>query len=228
MERVKKTVLLIVLLVLICAIAFLICWYVTHPAKEAAPEPTPEPTPTPVVVIQEVEKEVQVEAEITAEEIKSGLNDMGELTTAKYVFTGIAKAEKPPLSVGNWELGITSAHCYASYDGTVVAGIDFGAIGVEKDAESKTVTVRLPAATILAVNIDHESFQLIDEKQSVFAHISPEDYNLSVVNLESETRERTVALGLLETADENARTIIERFVKGLAGTEYTVSFEPAD
>ncbi len=216
------------LAVLVLLVVGSIVFYLQRRPPEPAPEATMQPTPTPAVIVQEVETIVEVQAEITQEELRASLSEMGKMTTAEYVFTGIASAEKPPQSILGVDLGFTAASYHASYDGTVTAGIDFGRIEVEKDKESGTVAVYLPPAEIHSANVDLESFQFISEQSSVFAHITPEEFNTSQVALEAEAREKAIERGLLEKAEENAKLLIRRFVHSLVGSDYTVNILVAE
>lgn len=227
MEK-KKIVNMILLIALVILAVLAIVFYHRGRKPEAEPETILQPTPTPTVIVQEVETIVEVQAEITGEEIRSSLNEMGKMTTAEYLFTGIASAEKPPQSILGVDLGFTAASYYASYNGVVTAGIDFGKIGVEKNREDGVVTVYLPPAEILSVNIDLESFQLISEQSSIFAHITPEEFNTSQVALEAKSREKAIELNLLEKAEENAILLIQRFVYSLVGSDYSVNILPTE
>ena len=230
----KKTgsilgVILLVLLILLIVALILFYRGRSSPAPVSASKPTPLPTPTPKVVVETVEKVVEkvveVKAEITEAEIRAGLQDMGKLTTAEYWFTGVASAEKPPASILGLELTFTGSSFHASYDGCVTAGIDFGKITVKKNEEKKQVTVSLPPAEILSAHIDLGSFRLLMEQSSILSHITPEDFNTSQVELEAKARQDALDRGLTEKAQENARLLVERFIRGLMGAEYTVRFE---
>ncbi len=229
MEKRKiGSLLLLILVVILAVLAIVFYLRGRSPEPQPQPETTPQPTPTPTVVIQEVETIVEVQAEITAEEIRAGLNEMGRMTTAEYIFTGIASAEKPPQSILGVDLGFTAASFHASYDGVVSAGIDFGRIEVEKDGETGTVTVLLPPAEIQNVSIDLDSFHPISEQSSIFAHITPEDFNTSQVALEEKSRDRAIEMNLLEKADENARLLVQRFVYSLLGSDCIVTVVSMD
>lgn len=217
-------ILLAVVIVLVVALVF---FYLKWKENESAEETIEViPTPTPQVVVQEVETIVEVKAEITAEALNSDLNSMGKMTTAEYFFTGVASATKPPVSVLGLELGFTGAYYHAMYDGVVTAGVDFSEITVQKDNEKNVVFLQVPDAEIQSVEIDLESFSLITQQSSVFAHITPEDFNTSQIELEQTAKEKALEMGVLETANTNARTIILQFVQSLVGPEYTISFSP--
>ncbi len=174
-----------------------------------------------------IEQIVEVEKEIGVEEIRSGLNDMGVLLTAEYDFTQVISYSsiKKLFSI---ELGITESSYLASYDGVVRAGVDFEKIRLERDDERRVVTVKMPAAEILGVDIDPESFQLYSEKTGLGNPVSAADFNSSLVELEAKAREKSLQRGVLERADENARRIVRNFIAGLVDAElYMIRFEKA-
>ena len=165
-----------------------------------------------------------MKAEITAEALNSDLNSMGKMTTAEYFFTGVVSTENPPVSVLGLELGFTGAYYCATYDGVLTAGVDFTKITVQKDSEKNIIILQVPDAEIQSVIIDPDSFSPKTEQSSVFAHITPEQFNASLVEFKQTAKEKALEIGVLETANTNARTIIKQFVQSLIGPEYTISF----
>ena len=96
---------------------------------------------------------------------------------------------------------------------------------MEKDDESKTITVRLPKAEVKYMEIDPESFVLYSEKEGLGNKITLNDYNDSLIELEKNAEKKAVDRGLLKRADENARLVIANFVTSLVDTaDYTVRY----
>ena len=225
----KKIRIYIILLALVAAVIVgLIIWHGARAPKETAPaEVTPRPTAQVVVKEKEVEKVVEVEKEITSEILRDGLREMGMLITEEYYFTEVVSFSSIK-KLFNIELGITSSSYLATYDGVVTAGIDFTGIGVEKDDAAGTVTVTLPPAQVLNVDIDPESFELHSEKTGLGNPISVEDFNASLVELEKSASAKAVERGLLDKADANARTVIRNFISGMIDTSrYVIVFKEA-
>ncbi len=231
-EKRRKRIYIGALCAVLLVILGLIIWGgVRGGTAEAPPAVTPRPTQQVVVRERPVEKIieqiVEVEKEIGVEEIRSGLNDMGVLLTAEYDFTQVISYSsiKKLFSI---ELGITESSYLASYDGVVRAGVDFEKIRLERDDERRVVTVKMPAAEILGVDIDPESFQLYSEKTGLGNPVSAADFNSSLVELEAKAREKALQRGVLERADENARRIVRNFIAGLVDAElYMIRFEKA-
>ncbi len=214
---------------LLLVIAALTVTLVALHAKSAPPQPLPTatPRPAPKVVVEEkvVETIVEVQHQVTAEELSAGLNEMGQLITAEYYFTAVASASTQLAPILGIKLGFTESSFLAGYDGVITAGIDFSLIRVDKDEEKGRVTVTMPAAVIFNVDIDPDSFQLYNETSSIFTDITAEDYNNALLELEATEREKALARGILDNADENARKLVRSFIGSLLDpAEYDVEF----
>lgn len=222
-EKKKLRIYLLALSVVLLAAVVLVICFVSAPAKEAAP-PAATPRPTQPVLVREkpVSQIIVEKQEITIEEIRSGLNDMGTLLTAEYYFTDVISNSKmktldlePLFSI---PLGITESSYVVSYDGVVTAGVDFSAIRLARDEEKNVVTVLMPAAQIVGVDVDPQSFHLYSEKTGLGNPISLSDYNDDLVKLEQTAELKATERGLLDRASENARQIVYNFVSGLVDT----------
>ena len=105
------------------------------------------------------------------------------------------------------------------------AGVDLSAASIDKDDVKKRITVSLPAAEIVSVDIDPETFQLYSEKAGLGNPISAEDFNNSLVELEATARDKALERGLLERADENAKALIRNVIGALCDlNEYSLVF----
>jgi hypothetical protein len=119
----------------------------------------------------------------------------------------------------------SSSNFIYSYDGVVTAGIDCSEISVEKDDENQIITITVPPAEIRYIDIDYDSFQMYSEKEGLWNSMSMEDYNDSLSEFEDLAKENAINKGVLEKADENAKTIIENFVTGMIeDSDYTIEW----
>lgn len=176
-----------------------------------------------------IEKEVVIEkeVEITGEIIKSGLQDIGELATEEYYFTGVETYDSTK-TIKGFNVPFTKSTFIYSYDGKIKAGIDFSQIDVEKDDLTKIITISVPAAHILSSEIYPESFQLYDEKNSIFNPISVSDVNDTILELKQTSEQDAIKKGLLKRADENAALILKNFLSGFDLSDYTIRTEIKD
>ena len=223
----KRVRLLIGLIILVlAAIAVVLIVYAAGRAKAPA-EPlavTPRPAQEVVVREKEVEKIVTVEKTIDSAILTDGVRELGLLVTDEYYFTEVVSYSSIK-KLWKIDLGITESSYLASYDGVVRAGVDLTAASIEKDDEQKRITVTLPAASITDVDIDPESFQLYSEKAGLGNPISAEDFNNSLVELESTAKAKALERGLLDRADENARALVRNLIGSLCDlNEYTLVF----
>ena len=220
----RKRILLILLsIALLLAIAFVVVSSLSA-QPTALPAVTPRPTPEIIIREREVEKLVETEKIITAETIRDGLNEMGFLLTEEYYFTEVVSFSSIKKLLGiEWKF--TESSFLASYDGVVEAGIDCSKITVEKDDEKKEIVVTLPPAEARPANIDPNSLIVYSEKEGTGNHISIEDYNNSLIELENAAQQKAVDRGLLDRANENAQHIIRGVVGSLVDlSEYRLSF----
>ena len=190
-------------------------WYLeVYNKKPVEPLPDPEPTILPVVVT------------ITGEEIQSGINNIGELNTAEYYFTRVEEVNSVR-QVDLNQIGIkikfdipgTANGFTYKYDGEIKAGIDFTKVTVEKNDDAKTITVKSPKATITNSNVDPDSYEFYVKDNNILNPIDPENYAISFADLIHSEEEKAVESGLLTKAEDNAKMMLENFVKNSYGCE---------
>ena len=228
-EKNKMKLLVGLIVLALAAIVVLVAVHAARGAKESAAPLAVTPRPAQEVVVREkeVEKIVTVEKEISSAILTDGVRELGLLVTDEYYFTEVVSYSSIK-KLWKIDLGITESSYLASYDGVVRAGVDLSAASIEKDEANKRITVTLPAAEITDVDIDPESFQLYSEKAGVGNPISAEDFNNSLIELESTAREKALERGLLTRADENARALVRNVIAALCDlNEYTLVFERA-
>lgn len=165
-----------------------------------------------------VEEIVTVDTDIIAD----GLREMGTLITEEYYFTQLEKYKKTEKV---WIFKSEASTAY-SYDGVVTAGIDCNEIGIEKDDENKTITISIPKASILNVDIDPNSFQMYEDKNGLWSKFNINDYNKSLIEFEEAGKKKALEKGIIEKADESAKKMVESFVNSLIDSdEYTIEYK---
>ena len=208
-ERRKITLLLAAILaVLTCIVTVAV---IGMRAKETAP-----PSGAPSSAVQSGSKGkrfLDVEREIIVSTLEEGMRDMGLLVTQEYCFTD-AVTQSKIRTLFSIPLGFTETTYIATYDGVVTAGIDFTGISFELDTAGKKVTVHMPKAGILSVDIDPESFVLYSERSGFGNPLSASDFNGSLVELEARAKGRAAERGMVEKADENAKRIVSNYIAG--------------
>lgn len=172
--------------------------------RETAAEDTSEETGMKVLL-----KDIT----LTGETIQSGIRDIGKLCTAEYDFTHVETFESQIDLFGMKIPGTKSSYVY-SYDGTILAGVDFTQITVVKDDRNKTIQISFPKAEIISTEIDQDSFTLYGEKKGLFNPFEIEDFALSQSDMIRIEEEKAVEDGLLTRAEENAEQILRNFLTG--------------
>ena len=163
---------------------------------------------------------------VTTDDIEGRINSIGELSTAEYVYTITQTADKAAFELLNIRIPFTSSRIVYSYSGTIKAGVDFSKIKARADSSTNTIHITLPESTILSNELDNDSLTVYDEKNSIFNRFSFSDMNASQADLKQTAEQSAIEKGLLETADFNARELIEKTVSSMYGNgDYTVIFE---
>lgn len=172
--------------------------------------------------IKEKEKKDKVVISASTDTIQDGLANMGVLITQEYYFTQVEKYTKEKTFL---KFITSSSEFMYSYDGAVMAGIDFEKIEIKTDEDRKIITVDMPDSEIQAVTIDKNTFKIYSEKDSLWNPLKLEDYNISLVEFEDAAKEKAIASGILGRSDEQARNLVREFISSLPNTgEYTISF----
>lgn len=172
--------------------------------------------------IKEKEKKDKVVISVSTDTIQDGLANMGVLITQEYYFTQVEKYTKEKTFL---KFITSSSEFMYSYDGAVMAGIDFEKIKIKTDEDRKIITVDMPDSEIQAVTIDKDTFKIYSEKDSLWNPLKLEDYNISLVEFEDAAKEKAIASGILGRSDEQARNLVREFISSLPNTgEYTISF----
>lgn len=176
-----------------------------------------------VTSIAEKEKKDRVLISVSVDTIRDGLADKGILITQEYYFTQVETYKKDKKIL--WIIPSSSKFMY-SYDGAVLAGVDFEKINIEKDDDRRAIIVELPASEIQTVSIDKETFKIYSEKDSLWNPLNLEDYNISLAEFEAAAMEKAIASDILKKSDEQAETVVREFISSLPSTSgYTIEFK---
>lgn len=192
----------LVIVLLCCGVFFGTKYYYSRHAKT-------------IEVVKEVpvEKIIEKEVQISGETIRYSMANIGKLCTAEYSYTHVERVNSSREIIG-FKIPFTSATFIYSYDGTIMAGIDFAKILINKNDIEKIITVTLPDVEIISSDVDQDSFTLYDEKNNIFNPISVTDVTDSFSNLKNEEEKKAIEKGLLDKARANAVVLVENFMRG--------------
>lgn len=208
MKKIKKIMVIAVINLLCCGICSCIVYFRTKEYYQNQTNTIPVLTEMNDLIGNIIEKEIF----ISGETIQSGLNNIGKLCTAEYYYTHVEYFENAK-EIKGIKIPLTSSKFIYSYDGTILAGIDFHQITVDKDDNSRKITITLPAAEIMSSDVDPDSFQLYDEKNNLFNPISVMDIAVSFADLKKCEEEKAIAGGLYDRAKTNATSLVQNFMK---------------
>ena len=151
---------------------------------------------------------------LSGETVKEGLREIGILDTQEYYFTHVEKYDSSR-EINGFEIPFTQSNFVYSYDGVIIAGIDFNDIDVVSDDNRKIVTVTIPRAKIHSSSIDPDSFKLYDSKNSIFNPVSVTNVTDSFAALLKDEEAKAIEKGILAKAQKNAEDMVENFVEGV-------------
>ncbi|MEO6814631.1 MAG: DUF4230 domain-containing protein [Ginsengibacter sp.] len=153
-----------------------------------------------------------------------GLQKMSDLATAEYVVTKIIKANDNQTwyKIGNRKILMS---CKAS----LVAGIDLSQL-TEKDIkiDGENVTITLPHAKLLYINIKPEDIKVAYQDVSLFrTNFSVQEKDNLAAQAEKQIKESADSLGIFLTAETNATLFINNFLQKVGFKNININFSPA-
>ena len=159
---------------------------------------------------------------ITGDTIRESFGDLGELVAVEYLYTNANQYKNQnQVTIFQWEVGVpfTAKSFLLSYDGRIKAGVDLSEVQVEVNETARTVTVTLPPAEIVSHEIFEDTFRVFDEKDGIFNRITLENY-ADFLSVQKEAMERRAeSMGLFDSADRNAQSVIRSLLSSLPGME---------
>lgn len=170
--------------------------------RQLVVEATPVILPNPVVIIEEI-------------------NSLARLETSSYSFQDILQIER------NQDLlfGIFGESLLFVAYGDVIAGVDLSKMNPEdlQVASPTKAIVRLPEAEILVTDLDNNRSYVANRDIGLLTKGDSELETTIRQEAESRMLEAALANGILDTADEEARTFMASFLGQLGFTEVEFS-----
>ena len=150
-----------------------------------------------------------------------GLQQMSDLATAEFVVTKIIKAsdDKTWYKAGDRKILMSSK-------ATIVAGIDLSKLSEDDfSIDGESITITLPRAKLLYINIKPEDIKTAYEEVSLFrTKFTSQEKNELAVQAENQIKESVPSLGVLVTAETNASLFVDNFLKNLGYKNINISF----
>lgn len=156
----------------------------------------------------------------TTEIVKQRLENMGLLVTQASYSEGISFS-KNDRTIAGVTVPLTKSMSIYSYNVTITAGYNFAGITIEENGNE--VNVKLPAVQTIDKSVDHNSFRMYLDDQSIFAPISPDKINESISDLLDKAEKTAIENGLYDNAYKNAKTILTGFLSSIYPSDYKIN-----
>ncbi len=231
-EKNKTMLWILIIVLLVIATLTVVAIHFAHPLNKDLSSTLPSPTETLLseenLTNDNIEERAIEETGIPPEVIQEKLQDVGKLITEEYWFTDVINYSKNK-EILKKEWGITESSLLATYAGVICAGVDFSEITVEKDILRRVITVYLPSSEIFSIDIDPESLTIYSEKNGLGNKFTMVDYNSALNDFQNEVKDKAIESGILERAQDNAKTIIRTFANSIIDiSDYSVEIQAAN
>lgn len=151
------------------------------------------------------------------------LSAAGQLSTTEYTISKIVKASDCDwYTVGNRKLLF---NCNAYLEGGIDMK-DYDATRTVIDDGKKSISLVLPKAKLLSMNMPYDETKIIYEKVGALrASFSARDRNELLKQGEADIREGLGSYGILEDAERNAKTFFTAMLSQMGFKQINIKFE---
>lgn len=162
----------------------------------------------------------------------SGVTSVCELATLKCYYHNVAKAETEASGIFAKWLKTGYKKIWTEYSGIIEYGIDISRVTVSEPDKNGVVTVTMPDAQVLNVDVDEDSLGTPLTDTGFLTSVTTEEKTTTLAGaqeaMEQQAKENTE---MLSQAKARAKTLIEEYIKNVGesiGEEYTVEWKDAE
>ena len=162
----------------------------------------------------------------------SGVTSVCELATLKCYYHNVAKAETEASGIFAKWLKTGYKKIWTEYSGIIEYGIDISQVTVSEPDKNGVVTVTMPDAQVLNVDVDEDSLGTPLTDTGFLTSVTTEEKTTTLAGaqeaMEQQAKENTE---MLSQAKARAKTLIEEYIKNVGesiGEEYTVEWKEAE
>ena len=162
----------------------------------------------------------------------SGVTSVCELATLKCYYHNVAKAETEASGIFAKWLKAGYKKIWTEYSGIIEYGIDISQVTVSEPDKNGVVTVTMPDAQVLNVDVDEDSLGTPLTDTGFLTSVTTEEKTTTLAGaqeaMEQQAKENTE---MLSQAKARAKTLIEEYIKNVGesiGEEYTVQWKDAE
>jgi len=158
------------------------------------------------------------------EEQVGKITSLTELGTVEYVVTKIVKAND---NATWYKFG--DRKILFSCKAILKAGIDLSKLedaDIQANIEKKSISITLPRAELLSVNLKPENIKLIYEKTSITrSSFSNKERDAILAQGEADILKSVPDMGIFDDAENNAKLFLEAFFKQAGFTNVNIEFK---
>ena len=162
----------------------------------------------------------------------SGVTSVCELATLKCYYHNVAKAETEASGIFAKWLKTGYKKIWTEYSGIIEYGIDISQVTVSEPDKNGVVTVTMPDAQVLNVDVDEDSLGTPLTDTGFLTSVTTEEKTTTLAGaqeaMEQQAKENTE---MLSQAKARAKTLIEEYIKNVGesiGEEHTVEWKDAE
>lgn len=162
----------------------------------------------------------------------SRVTSVCELATLKCYYHNVAKAETEASGIFAKWLKTGYKKIWTEYSGIIEYGIDISQVTVSEPDKNGVVTVTMPDAQVLNVDVDEDSLGTPLTDTGFLTSVTTEEKTTTLAGaqeaMEQQAKENTE---MLSQAKARAKTLIEEYIKNVGesiGEEYTVEWKDAE
>lgn len=162
----------------------------------------------------------------------SGVTSVCELATLKCYYHNVAKAETEASGIFAKWLKTGYKKIWTEYSGIIEYGIDISQVTVSEPDKNGVVTVTMPDAQVLNVDVDEDSLGTPLTDTGFLTSVTTEEKTTTLAGaqeaMKQQAKENTE---MLSQAKARAKTLIEEYIKNVGesiGEEYTVEWKDAE
>lgn len=162
----------------------------------------------------------------------SGVTSVCELATLKCYYHNVAKAETEASGIFAKWLKTGYKKIWTEYSGIIEYGIDISQVTVSEPDKNGVVTVTMPDAQVLNVDVDEDSLGTPLTDTGFLTSVTTEEKTTTLAGaqeaMEQQAKENTE---MLSQAKARAKTLIEEYIKNVGesiGEDYTVEWKDAE
>ena len=210
-------VLLIIGLVITNAILF-----INRPSPNPEPVPTsiPQPTSTPIVISS------PSPIYVSPSTIREVIVPAAELVSYKYFYTDADVYEKSAYVFKKVKVPFSTDKTVFTYSGVISVGVNLVDTEIEVDNDKKTIQITLDEPYIMSNQIDNDTFQAYDVKNSIFTSVNISEFVALKDALEKNQEEKLMKNDEFwkQTKISTTNTISSLINASKEAEDYTISY----